>query len=331
MQPDHPILVSVIIPCYNCEALIGRAVDSVLAQTHPNIELLLVDNNSTDNTLQQLKEFEQAHPGMIRVYAEAKKGACAARNKGLGNAKGEWVQFLDADDELLPQKIEKQVALISKHSPDLIIDDYRKIRTIRGKLLTEDIVAEDDCWTGLINSRLGITSSNLWRKEMLLQVNGWNESLSSSQEYDLLFRVLRLNAKPLVSHQVQTLIHAQTNSISRTTNKGKLYELILNRYNLRSQIYTYLSENKLLTDKYKQQLYQYLYYHLLLISELDMPFFKEQLKKYNDQEITFRNKIKAINLYVRNSSKRKFAYANPFLKLPEWQFYFFKSLYLLRY
>ena len=330
-------LVTVIIPCHNCEKWVNRAIESVLAQSYPAIEVVLIENNSTDATLPPLNQFASAYPDKITVYREQKKGSGAARNLGLAKAKGEWIQFLDADDELLPSKIENQMTLVTANEPDLIIEDYRKIRMVEKnknrpyQKLIQDIKSNDDRWLGLINSRLGITSSNLWKKEILLKVQGWKEDLISSQEYDLLFRLLRLNPKIIVNHQIQTLIYAQPESISRTDNSDKLYKLIINRYNLRCNIYKFLTENNLLTAAYKRDLSLYLFFHLLLISELNWPYFKEQVKTFDFNNINILDKVKILTEFIRNSSKRKYASSNIFLKTAEWNFFFFKSIPMLMF
>ncbi|WP_347158210.1 glycosyltransferase family 2 protein [Pontibacter chitinilyticus] len=325
-----PRLVSVIIPCFNGEHFVGRAINSALSQSYKDIELLLVDNNSTDNTFAVLKEFEKSHPDKITVYSEKKKGACAARNLGLSMAKGDWIQFLDADDELLPLKIEQQMAVVESKNPDIVIGDYTIFHSVTQKRYA-DRIAEDDPWLGLINSKLGRTSANIWRKESLLKVNGWNEELSSSQEYDLMFRVFKLNAKVEITHQIQTSIFAQPDSITKTDNLEKRLKIYLNRYNLRRDIYEFLREHNQLTPVYKKNILVYLYYYLLLISELDMPFFKAHVKRYDFNEINALTKFDMLIKFIRHSSKRKYGLSNIFLKLTEWQVFVFKNIHLLRY
>jgi len=323
-------LVTVIIPCHNGEKLVGRAIKSVLAQSYQNVELLVIENNSTDNTFAILKEFEKEYADKITVYAEKKKGACAARNLGLSKAKGEWIQFLDADDELLPLKIEKQMALVKNDNPDIVIDDYTIYHSVTQKPHVS-MVAQDDPWLGLINSRLGITSANLWKRESLLKVKGWDEGLSSSQEYDLMFRMFMMNCKAIVTHQVETLVHAQPDSVSRTKSSDKLFKLYKSRYTLRYRIYKFLEENNLLSSSYKQELTAYLYYHLLLLNELDSNYFKDQVKQYDFDELGSINKLKIFVKFIGHSSKRKYGNANLFLKTIEWQYFFAKNAYLLRY
>ena len=106
-------LVSVIIPCYNVAPYLKECLDSVLAQTYEPLEIVCVDNNSSDNTKEVLDQLRDSHN--LIIDEEKNPGACAARNKGLAVCKGEWVQFLDADDLLLADKIETQINAINNY------------------------------------------------------------------------------------------------------------------------------------------------------------------------------------------------------------------------
>jgi glycosyltransferase involved in cell wall biosynthesis len=329
-QDSKTPLVSVVIPCYNCEKVVGRAISSVLSQTYPNIELLLVDNNSTDETLRVLKELEQKHPTRITVFSENKKGACAARNLGLLKSDGEWVQFLDADDELLPLKIGSQIQFATAANADIVVDDYCRIGDKGSQTSRQILIAENDPWLGVINSKLGVTSAILWKREKLMQVKGWNEKLGSSQEYDLLFRLLKQGAEVSTNHQVHTLVYAHSESVSRTSSAKKLFQILYNRYDLRCRIYDYMHDNKLLKSNYKQHLDEYLYYHLLLISEVNMSYFKEQVRNNGFEQISLPDRIKVYINFIRHSSKRKYGYSNKLLKLAEWQYFFCRNLHLLK-
>lgn len=113
------MLISIIIPAYNVEVYIKECIHSAFAQTHKPIEVICIDNNSTDNTWQKLKQLHEKYPSLL-IDKELKPGAPAARNKGLALSKGEWIQFLDADDLLLPEKIEHQAKLLqNKNENDL--------------------------------------------------------------------------------------------------------------------------------------------------------------------------------------------------------------------
>ena len=97
--------ISVIIPTYNRAYCLSRAIDSVLAQSHPVEKICVIDDGSTDDTQQLL----QSNYPQIHYIRQENKGVSAARNKGIRKIKSQWIAFLDSDDEWLPQKIEKQL------------------------------------------------------------------------------------------------------------------------------------------------------------------------------------------------------------------------------
>ena len=100
-------LVSILIPAYNAERWIRETLRSALAQTWPNKEIIVVDDGSTDRTLKVVRDFEAS--GGVKVIAQKNRGAAAARNAGYAESRGEYIQWLDADDLLAPDKIELQM------------------------------------------------------------------------------------------------------------------------------------------------------------------------------------------------------------------------------
>lgn len=112
-------LISVIIPTYNRGSLILGAVNSVLNQTYRNIELLVVDDCSTDNTSQILENLKDSRIKYIRL--EKNSGACTARNKGIEYASGEFIAFNDSDDLWLPEKLERQLAFLKENNADIVL------------------------------------------------------------------------------------------------------------------------------------------------------------------------------------------------------------------
>ena len=107
-------LVSVITPVYNAEKVIGSMLESVFLQTYPTIEIVLVDDCSSDGSWQVITEYAASHPEIVCFRQPENMGAGAARNKALELARGQYVAFLDADDLWYPRKIEKQVALLNE-------------------------------------------------------------------------------------------------------------------------------------------------------------------------------------------------------------------------
>lgn len=259
-------MISIIIPCYNSETFVTRALDSVLKQTYKDWEIILVNNNSTDGTQAVLDAFKAKHPEKVRVFNETKKGAPAARNKGLQEAKGEWVQFLDADDEILPEKLSGQIALATKEGASIVTSPYTRIGTRDRKhfVVPRSLYVNDE-WSALILSNMGITSSNLFKRELLLKVKGWDENLVASQEYDMMFRMLQMNPKVAFDNRDLTIIHFGTvESVSRTADRVKGRKILNSRLDLRFRIKKYLADHNMLTKERSAHVSKFIFETLML-------------------------------------------------------------------
>ncbi|MGQ1891297.1 glycosyltransferase family 2 protein [Thermophagus sp. OGC60D27] len=214
------MLISIIIPSYNVEDYIEACVHSAFAQTWPEKEVICIDNNSSDGTWQKLQQLKQQYPNLI-IDKELKPGAPAARNKGLSHSRGQWVQFLDADDLLLPTKIEHQVQLAGLNPESSFIAGACIKRDLKGKE-TNHLPRHDNPLKSLFITQLGNTCSNLWNRTFLEQINGWNESLKSSQEADLMFRLLQVNDRVIFDDEPLTIIRERpSGQISQTNPKEK--------------------------------------------------------------------------------------------------------------
>lgn len=107
-------LVSVITPCYNGAKFIGDAIESVMAQTYPNWEMLITDDCSNDNSIEVIKEYVAKDSRVRLLQLEKNSGAAVARNKSIAEAKGRYIAFLDGDDMWLPNKLELQLEFMEK-------------------------------------------------------------------------------------------------------------------------------------------------------------------------------------------------------------------------
>lgn len=277
-------MVSVIIPCYNAAKHLERAVKSVLQQNVSPLEVILVNNNSTDNTEEVIQNIIKEYSSNISIINanENKKGACAARNRGLSLAKYEYIQFLDADDEILNGKIFRQIELAKINNADIISGTYEFIadKAIIKRKLKKPL---GDNWKGLISSQLGITSANLWRRESLINVGGWNEDLSSSQEYDLLFRLLKSGNKLFRDNILSTYVYAEDNSVSRSSNIERTNQIIDNYLNLRFNIKRYLQENHMFSKDLEMYYNITLYRNLLYRKQFSPKYVNKQLNKLDLQ------------------------------------------------
>ncbi len=112
--------VTVIIPTYNRSALLQKAIDSVLNQTHVNLELIVVDDGSDDDTGALLDRYKKISDKKIVVVQQKNKGPAAARNRGISESSAEYIAFLDSDDWLHPEKIGRQLAVMQGTAGSLI-------------------------------------------------------------------------------------------------------------------------------------------------------------------------------------------------------------------
>lgn len=243
-------MISVIIPCYNSERFLARAIESVLRQGYNNWELILVNNNSIDNTQQIIEQYVKKYPDRISSIFEEKKGACYARNTGLNAASGKWVQFLDADDELLAGKWVRQLQLADV-GVDVVIGAFTRVYVSTHQEENFFTPQGTSIWQAILRSNAGITSANLYKREVVLRVNGWDVNLTSSQEYDLLFRVLRSGANVIYDSKLGARIYEETDSVSRPRTKEGMERIVANYVGLRLRIASYLKEEDLWNEEVK--------------------------------------------------------------------------------
>ncbi len=194
MNSSRKPKVSVIIPTHNRAAMLKRAVDSVLAQTFDDFELLIVDDCSTDETPEVMARLDDPR---IRVFRHCRnRGVSAARNTGISNAHGEYIAFLDDDDEFFPTKIEKQVQALDAAGPEVgmvyvwsaFVDPTVGMIDV-GCPTAEGYVFDEALRLRLI---LGMGSTSMFRASAINEVGGFDEGLMLSEDLEFLCRLTRL-------------------------------------------------------------------------------------------------------------------------------------------
>jgi glycosyltransferase involved in cell wall biosynthesis len=182
--------VSVIVPAYNMAEYTVETIESLRAQTYPDVEIIVVDDGSTDGTAMALERFGDS---IIRLRQE-NRGACAARNRGFRASTGELVAFLDCDDLYHPEKVERFVAWFRDHpgvgmvySPEYLIDE-------NGEIVGENRPRRPhsgEVFSRLLRRNFVGSSTPIVRREALDEVGLWDEAIFTTADWDLWLRIAR--------------------------------------------------------------------------------------------------------------------------------------------
>lgn len=179
-------MVSVLIPTYNRAHLIGKAIESALAQTYQDIELVVVDDGSTDNTKEVIKRYGR---DIVYVYQE-NRGIAGARNTGIRHCTGDYIAFLDSDDYWLPEKLERQMALFEQHPEYGMVACQCASIDARGRFRQKNRpgrsgwILEDLFYKNFIR-----TSAAVVTRACIETVGLFDETLRECEEYDLWLRI----------------------------------------------------------------------------------------------------------------------------------------------
>jgi len=209
-------LISVILPTHNRRELLLRAIDSVLRQTHRELELIVVDDASTDGTQTAVLDLQDERIRYLRLPENA--GACAARNKGLDMARGEYIAFQDSDDVFHEDKLERQLEYLTESGADAVACAMNRVRWDGvQELFPPDAENRELAYPELLLENLCSTQC-IFAKAEVFHVVRFDEGLPRLQDWDVMLRIARrfricLDARPLVD------VHLQPDSISQQPRK----------------------------------------------------------------------------------------------------------------
>jgi len=220
-------LVSVYIPTHNRSVLLCRALDSVLKQCYEHIEILVCSDGSTDDTDAVMKEYCDKYDNIIYLKNDTPLGACAARNKAIYSASGEYITGLDDDDVFHPQRIttlltywdDKKSFVCSKLAQkDLTKFDYQKAFTQKFPIVNRQIVTLDNL---LLDNIVG--NQILTKLERLKSISGFDESMPAWQDYDTWVRMLIAYGDAHVINPILYIADIDHNisRITRSPNRAK--------------------------------------------------------------------------------------------------------------
>ncbi|HTS19124.1 MAG TPA: glycosyltransferase family A protein [Verrucomicrobiae bacterium] len=225
-----PPLVSVVIPTYNYGRYIGETIDSALSQTHSPLEIIVVDDGSTDDTQARVSTFADR----IRYIHQQNRGLSAARNKGIQEARGEFIALLDSDDLWLPDKLQRQVAHALQHPDTGLVATERFAIDETGRRIDHDVqaCARDGFHNLTMRDLLELAafspSSVMIRKEALKLIGGFNETIMGTEDLEMWVRiaaqfpVARLDAAltaqrfhaTSMSHQADSMLRSHRRAIN---------------------------------------------------------------------------------------------------------------------
>lgn len=241
---DVQPLISVIINCYNGEKYLREAVDSVLAQSYPNWEIVFWDNQSTDSSADIIRSYEDSR---IRYfYAPEHTTLGQARNLAVEQANGEWIAFLDCDDLWLPFKLERQAYIITEERGDLglvygqcryLIENSGTGTQLGRMLKTQDNggvagnLPEGDIFTDMLRKNFVTLVSAMVRRSAYWAVGGIDSTLRQSEDYDLFLKVSKeFKARAIQEVICRYRIHGSNQTHSQLWNNYMETITIISRY-----------------------------------------------------------------------------------------------------
>jgi glycosyltransferase involved in cell wall biosynthesis len=183
--------VSVVIPCYNQARFLGEAIQSVLCQGYPDLEIIVVDDGSEDSTEEVASGYTKKDP-RVRLIRQDNKGLAAARNRGLSEAGGEYVVFLDSDDRLVLEALEVGVRELEAHPGCAFVSGICRKITADGSIVPEweQFRVRDDPYLELLRSCPVYVPAVMYRRSVFDAVGGFDTSYKAAEDYDLYYRIL---------------------------------------------------------------------------------------------------------------------------------------------
>lgn len=217
-------IVSVIIPCFNAEKWIKEAIDSCLNQRYPAIEIIVIDDGSNDNSLEIIKSYRD----QIKWETGPNRGGNYARNRGFALSKGEYIQYLDADDYILPKKIENQVRFLEDTGADVVYSDWRHQRHLpNGRIILEDIKVsgiQADILESLLADWWVSPACLLFTRASVEKTGGWDENLKAGQDRDFFISVVMAGANVVYQAGCDSIYRRYGNITVSTSSKVRYLE-----------------------------------------------------------------------------------------------------------
>lgn len=261
--------VSVIIPTYNRRELVTRAIDSALNQTHKPDEVIVVDDGSTDDTAEML---EIRYGKKIRLIRQENRGVSAARNRGVEAATGEWIAFLDSDDEWFPEKLEIQLRFIKENKARIVLTDNRvegdsgSGKSSFDKCLYQSEITEGDrvkdISSYLFEQNFVHLSTVVLSRSLFEKFGGFDESMKVAEDTDLWLRISVEHPFGILN-EITTLRHKGGEHLSESMElnlKGRLQ--IFDKLLKSPEAVDKLGRDEIISERYRTT--GRIFYHYLI-------------------------------------------------------------------
>ncbi|RHR61826.1 glycosyltransferase [Parabacteroides sp. AF17-28] len=235
-----PVQVSVIMPVYNMVEFVGQAIDSILQQSFSDFELIVIDDASEDETDMVVQSYKDQL--IIFERNNCNIGNYASRNRGMQLAQGKYIAVMDADDIAMPDRLEKQVSYLEKHSDVLAVGSG--CISLPGGILREGLSSYRKIQLALLSNNCFVHSSLMIRKDILLKLNGYNERYYYSADYDLVCRLVAAGKvenliEPLVGYRYHpfqiSVLHKEKQQFFADEIRLKYQMNFINRYKKEDQ------------------------------------------------------------------------------------------------
>lgn len=230
-------LVSIIIPCFNAERWVEEAINSCLEQTYPHLEIIVIDDGSTDSSLEIIKGFQ----GKVIWETGVNRGGNYARNRGFALSSGEYIQYLDSDDYLLPDKIAQHLYFLEHVQADIVYGDVRyqhhPLALASQGDIEGEIYQENATFSGIAGEQVDFLESllaygclppmaYLFKRRVIMNSQGWDESLPAGQDRDFLISLMINNPNLKVKYQprVEVIYRRYGNITVSTSSKPRLVQ-----------------------------------------------------------------------------------------------------------
>lgn len=238
-------LVSILIPCHNAREWVGQCIQSAIDQTYQHKEIVVVDDGSTDGSQDVIRSFGDR----IRSEFGPNRGSNFARNRLVELSRGNWLSFLDADDYLLPEKIERQMEAVGRNSDVAVVSSppleffERTGKTYRQTFEDDDLLANYIGW-----GRFSTTAC-LWSKAAIKEVGGWDQNQPVCQEHELILRLILAGKKfELLKEPLSVYRRANDGSISlRSPIRTLTHQMAL-----LNKLESFLVDSGALQDKHRR-------------------------------------------------------------------------------